>query len=187
MGFQQIMVLRKNDRLLFGDLLLRMVIIAMFVSTLTGTVRADGGTVLWQRKTGPFIVTVFTAESPLRTGPTDISLLVESADEPHPLVDAQVFITLENESGTTVRAEATHRQARNKLLYCSLINLPEAGHWKMKIIIEYGDERDEVLDHLMVANPQPMLFAYWKLMAFPPVVIVLFVVNQWLRRKTVLR
>jgi ATP/ADP translocase len=63
----------------------------------------------------------------------------------------------------------------------------EAGHWKMKIIIEYGDERAEVLDHLMVANPQPMLLAYWKLMTFPPMIIILFIINQWMRRKTVRR
>jgi hypothetical protein len=182
MGFQQMMVLRKSDHLLFGALLLRMVFIAMSVSTLTSTVRADGGAVLWQRTTGPFRVTAFTTESPLRTGPTDISLLIESVDEPHPLVDAQVFITLENEAGTTVRAEATHRQARNKLLYCSLINLPEAGHWKMKIIIEHGGERAEFLDHLIVSGKKPMVIAYWKLLAFPPTIMILFVINQWLGR-----
>jgi hypothetical protein len=103
----------------------------------------------------------------------------------YPIVDARVFLELENGAGKTVRAEATHRLARNKLLYCSLINLPEAGHWKMKITIEYGDERAEVLDHLMVANPQPMLLAYWKLITFPPMVIILFIINHWLRRMRV--
>jgi hypothetical protein len=177
------MVLRKSDRPLFGTLLLRMVFIAMSVSTLTSIVRADGGIVRWRRTTRPFTVTAFTTESPLRTGPTNISLLVESADEPHPVVDAEVFITLENETGTTVRAEATHRQARNKLLYCSLINLPEAGFWKMKIIIEHAGERAEFLDHLIVSEKQPMLIAYWKLLAFPPTIMILFVINQWLGRK----
>jgi hypothetical protein len=176
------MVLRKSDQPLFGTLLLRMLFIGMSVSTLTSTVRADGGTVLWQRIIRPFTVTAFAAESPLRTGPTDISLLVESADEPHPLVDAQVFITLESEAGTTVRTEATHGQARNKLLYCSLINIPEAGHWKMKIIIEHAGERAEFLDHLIVSGKQPILIGYWKLLAFPPTIMILFVINQWLVR-----
>jgi hypothetical protein len=93
-----------------------------------------------------------------------------------------VFIELENEAGATVRAEATHDQARNKLLYCSLINIPEAGHWTMKIIVQYGAEKAEVLHDLTVAKPQPMLLAYWKLMAFPPMLVMLFVTNQWLRR-----
>ena len=187
MVYQQMMRLRKSRQRFTGHLLMRMLLIATCMSTVTSSVRADGGTVLWQRTTGPFQVTLFTAQTPLRKGPGDLSVMLEEAGETQPIVDARVFLELENGAGKTVRAEATHRLARNKLLYCSLINLPEAGHWKMKIIIEYGDERAEVLDHLMVANPQPMLFAYWKLMAFPPVVIVLFVVNQWLRRKTVLR
>jgi hypothetical protein len=109
--------------------------------------------------------------------------MLEEAGETRPIVDARVFIQLENEAGKSVKAEATHQQARNKLLYCSLINLPEAGHWKIKLIIERGGERAEVLDDQMVANPQPMLFSYWKMMAFPPILIMLFIINQWLRQK----
>jgi hypothetical protein len=109
-------------------------------------------------------------------------VLLEGAGGHRPVMDAQVFIELEHEAGATVRAEATHRQARNKLLYCSLINLPEAGRWKMKLIMKHGGERAEALGDLTVARPQPMLFSYWKPIAFPPVIIILFIINQWLRR-----
>lgn len=182
MVYQQVMGLKKRCRSFTRLLLNRVLLIAAFVSMMTSNVQADGGTVLWQRTTGPFAVTAFTTESSLRIGPTDISFLVESMDQPNPVVDAQVFIELENEAGASIRAEATHKQARNKLLYCGQINVPEAGHWKMKIIIEHGGERAELLERLMVSGKQPMLIAYWKLLAFPPVVIVLFVINQWLRR-----
>jgi hypothetical protein len=165
-----------------GHLLTRTLLIATCMSTVTSSVRADGGTVLWQRTTGSFQVTLFTAQTPLRRGPVDLSVMLEDAGETRPIVDARVFVELENGAGKTVRAEATHSQARNKLLYCSLINLPEAGYWKMKTIIEYADQRVEVLDHLMVADPQPMLLAYWKLITFPPMIIILFIINQWLRR-----
>src|SRR5258708_30780472 len=176
------MGLNKRRRSFTRLLLNRVLLIAAFISMMTSNVQADGGTVLWHRTTGPFAVTAFTTESSLRIGPTDISFLVESIDQPHPVVDAQVFIELENEAGATIRAEATHKQARNKLLYCGLINVPEAGHWKMKIIIEHGGERAELLDRLMVSGKQPMLIAYWKLLAFPPMIIILFIINQWLRR-----
>jgi hypothetical protein len=83
----------------------------------------------------------------------------------------------------SIRAEATRSQARNKLLYCSLIDLPWAGHWKMRVRARRGDDRAEVLQDLSVAAPQPLLLSYWKLMAFPPTVIILFVINQWLRRR----
>ncbi len=179
---QQMMRLKKSCRSCAPHLLSRMLLIAAFISMVTSNVRADSGTVLWKQIAGPFTVTAFTSESPLRTGPTDISFLVEGTDQPHPVVDAQVFIELDNEAGAIIRAEATHQQARNKLLYCSLINVPEAGHWKMKITIEHGAERAELLDRLMVVNPQPLLLAYWKLIAFPPMIIILFIINQWLRR-----
>ena len=180
MVYQQMMRLKNSRRRC--HLLIRMLLIAASISAATNSIRADGGTVLWQRTTGPFQVTLFTAQTPLRKGPGDLSVMLEEAGETRPIVDARVFVELENGAGKTIRAEATHRLARNKLLYCSLINLPEAGHWKMRIIIEYGDERAEVLDHLMVSNAQPMLLAYWKLMTFPPMIIILFIINQWLRR-----
>jgi len=125
----------------------------------------------------------------LRVGHADISVLLENVGDPRPLVDATVFIELENEAGATVRAEATHRQAQNKLLYCSLIDLPEAGNWKAKIIVKEGGETGEAPGDLTVVGAQPMFFAYWKLMAFPPVIVFLFIINQWLskRRTSLLR
>ena len=170
---------RRITVLLMGQVLL----IAFVFITVTNIVQADGGIVLWQRTTGPFTVTAFTTQSPLRMGPADISILVESAGEARPVMDAQVFIELTNEADATVSAEATHRQARNKLLYCSLINLPEAGNWRMKTIVEHGGERAEMLGDLTVIRPQPMLLSYWKLIAFPPVIIILFIINQSLRRR----
>jgi hypothetical protein len=183
MVYQQMIKLKNSRRHCRSNLLIRILLIAASISTATNSVRADGGTVLWQRTTGPFQVTLFTAQTPLRRGPADLSVMLEEAGETRPIVDARVFVELENGAGKIVRAEATHSQARNKLLYCSLINLPEAGHWKIKIIIEYGDERAEVLDHLIVANPQPILLTYWKLITFPPMIIILFIINQWLRRR----
>jgi hypothetical protein len=135
-----------------------------------------------QQTAGPFIVTVFSTQSPLRTGPADLSTLVESAGEPSPIMNARVFIELRNGADAIISSEATHSQARNKLLYCSLINFKEAGNWKMKITVELGGERAEMMGDLTVARPQPMLFSYWKLFAFPPAIIILFVFNQWLRR-----
>jgi hypothetical protein len=176
------MRLIQSGRQLTGHLLLRMLFIAVFVSMLTNLVRADGGIVLWQRTTEPFTVTVFSTETPLRPGTADISVLLEDAAGRRPVMDAQVFIELEHEAGMRVNAEATHSQARNKLLYCSLINLPVAGHWKVRLTADRGGERAEMLGNLTVARPQPLLFSYWKLIAFPPVIIILFIINQWLRR-----
>ena len=160
----------------------RMLFVAISILAATISIRADGGFVLWQRTAGSFTVTAFATESPLRTGPADISFLVENTSEGSPgIVDARVFIVLENETGGTVRAEATHTQARNKLLYCSLLNLPKAGQWTMNLIVTRADDRAEFVNHLTVAPPQSPLVAYWKFIAFPFTIIFLFIINQGLR------
>lgn len=176
------MRLGKGGHRLTGHKWLALLLLALSASTPTEVVRADGGVVLWQRTTGPFTVTLFSTEAPLRPGPADISILLERPGGYTPLMDAQVFIELEHEAGVIINAEATHSQARNKLLYCSLINLPEAGRWKMRLNVSRGGEMAEVLGDLTVARPQPMLLSYWKLISLPPVIMILFLLNQWLRR-----
>lgn len=183
MHYQHMKGLAKTGGRVTVLLLIRLMLIIIITSIETTSVHADGGVVLWQRTTGSFTTTVFATEAPLPAGPADLSVLVESAGEPHPIMDAQVFIELRNEAGTTVSGEATHKQARNKLLYCSLLTLPEPGKWKMMVIINHDSQRSEVFDHLMVIDPRPKLFSYWKLMAFPPAVIIFFIINQWLRRR----
>ena len=148
----------------------------------TRSALADGGEVLCQRTSESVVVTVFSAQTPLRTGASDISFLVESAADSHPILDARVFVELESESGKTLHAEATRALARNKLLYCCLLDLPEAGHWTMKVLVKRGTERSTMIHHLQVAEPQPTILAYWKLLLFPPLLTFLFMANQFLRR-----
>jgi hypothetical protein len=146
--------------------------------------RADGGIVLCRRTGAPFDVTVFFAEMPLRPGLADLSVLLEQAEGHSPILDAKVIIELEHEGGMMIRAEATRSQARNKLLYCSLIDVPLSGRWKMTVHVIHGNKAAEVLSDLLVAPPQPLLLSYWKLTAAPLVIIILFIVSQWLRRRS---
>jgi hypothetical protein len=169
-------------RLCVRNLLL---LIFVFAPPLVQIARADGGVVLWQQTSAPFTITVFSTDMPLRPGLADLSVLLEPTDGPSPILDAQVFIELEHEAGTIIRAEATRSQARNKLLYCSLINLPKSGQWKMRLHVRRGDSSAEVLSDLIVAAPQPVLLSHWELIAVPPIIIGLFITNQRLRRKRV--
>src|SRR6185295_3068725 len=105
-------------------------VVLISLSPLIQIARADGGIVIFQRSSPPFIITLFSTELPLRPGSADFSVLLEKTDGHSPILDAQVFIELEHEGGTIIRAEATRSQARNKLLYCSMINFPLAGRWK---------------------------------------------------------
>src|SRR5215467_873239 len=96
-------------------------LLVLLLLSLVRSARADGGIVLCRRTGVPFDITVFSAEMPLRPGLADLSVLLEQAEGHSPILDAQVIIELEYEGGMMIRAEATRSQARNKLLYCSLI------------------------------------------------------------------
>src|SRR6266850_4262192 len=157
--------------------------ILICVPPLVRVARADGGVVMCQRTSAPFTITLFSTEMPLKPGPADLSVLLEQPDGRSPILDAQVFMELEHEAGMIIRAEATRSQARNKLLYCSLINLPKSGQWKMKLHVRRGDSSAEVLSDLVVAAPQPVLLSRWELIAVPPIIIGLFILNQSLRRR----
>ena len=162
-----------------------LLLVLIILSLVVQIVRADGGVVMFQQTSPPFIITFFSTEVPLRPGVADLSVLLESTEGHSPILDARVLIELEHEAGTIIRAEATRSQAQNKLLYCSLINLPESGEWKMRLHVKRGDSGTEVLSNLTVAAPQPVLHSYWKLIAVPLIIIGLFITNQCLRRKRV--
>ena len=157
--------------------------VIMAVAAMARSARADGGSVLFQRANGPVSVTVFTSQSPVQVGLADLSVLVEAEGNPSPVLDAQVFVELEDQAGTILTAEATHGQARNKLLYCSLINIPDAGQWIIRVTVKHRGQTTVVAGALTAAPPQTKLAAYGKLLAFPPVIVILFLMNRWLRRE----
>ena len=175
--------MRESDRYVLAQRWSILLLVLISLSLITQVARADGGVVMCQRTSAPFTITLFSTETPLRPGPADLSVLLEQPDGRSPILDAQVFIELEHEAGMIIRAEATRSQARNKLLYCSLINLPAAGHWKIRLHISRSNTRAEMLSDLVVAAPQPVFLSHWELIAVPPIIIILFILNQGLRRK----
>jgi hypothetical protein len=177
--------MRRTSRRVLGLRWALLLVFFISLSPLVQIAQADGGVVIFQRASPSFTITLFSTDMPLRPGSADLSVLVEQPDGHSPILDAQVFMELEHEAGMIIRAEATRSQARNKLLYCSLINLPAAGHWKVRLHISRSSTRAEMLGDLVVAAPQPVFLSHWELIAVPPIIIILFILNQWLRRKRV--
>jgi hypothetical protein len=54
----------------------------------------------------------------------------------------------------------------------------------MRVHVIHGNNVGGVLSDLVVAAPQAVLFSYWKLTAAPAVIIILFIINQRLRRRS---
>jgi hypothetical protein len=151
---------------------------------LNPSVYADGGFVELHQVAGQFVVTVFTAPGPLRARPVDISVLLQDRANGQPVLDAEVFVRLQREGGMTLVERATREVAQNKLLYSALLTLPEAGRWELEVTIKQGNEAASVRKQVTAAAPTPFLLSYWRSLSLPPIVIAVFALNQWLRRRS---
>jgi hypothetical protein len=159
---------------------LSLVVVALFAQTHSAL--ADGGIVQMQRSSGPFVITVFTAPVPLSAGPADISILIQDSNN-HSILDAQVSVFIHREGVEAIKADARRDQSKNRLLYSALLNLPEAGRWEIEVAVVRNSEETRVSGVMMVAPPRSFLLTYWWTLALPPVVIGLFVINQWLKKR----
>jgi hypothetical protein len=103
---------------------------------------ADGGRVVLMERQGDYRISIFASPDPLRTGPIDISVLLQDAETGKPLTDAQVCVSLtpSGRGGRTIRAVATNDAATNKLLSAALVEVPEPGSWDVEIncVVEHG-------------------------------------------------
>jgi len=146
--------------------------------------QADGGAMQFTKSAGPFVVTVFTTPSPLRAGPVDISLMIQSRENQQAVLDCLAQVQLSKEGAMSIRSEATHQAAQNKLLYAAQVNVPESGIWELEAAIKLGDDSVNVNGSINVAPSSPVVLVYWRSLSLPPVFISLFAVNQWLKRRS---
>lgn len=149
--------------------------------------QADGGLLQLRQTAGRFVVTVFAAPNPPRAGPVDISVLAEDVTDGRAALDGEVIVRLWREGGITVVGQATRNVAKNKLLYSALMNLPEAGQWELEVTIKQGENKVSVLGRIWVAQPRPFLLSYWRSLSLPWIVVALFAINQWLKRRAASR
>ena len=162
-------------------------LMAVALSALSLRAQADGGLVRLRQTAGSFVVTVFAAPSPPRVGPVEISVLAQNREDGQAALDVEVFVRLRSAGGTIVVGRATREVSRNKLLYSASMNLPEAGRWELEVTIKKGKSADSVLGQLSVMAPRPLLLSYWRSLSLPWVVISLFAMNRWLKRRAASR
>jgi len=143
---------------------------------------ADGGTLQFRKAAGPFTVTLFTAPVPLRAGVGDFSVLVQD-EQDNALVDGSVTIQLSKADERDIVAKATTAQATNKLLYAARVELPSAGKWEVRVQVRREGLAGSASGGISVLSEEPPVVTYWLYFAVVPVGILLFVLNQWLKRK----
>jgi len=145
---------------------------------------ADGGMVQMRQETGDLIITVFTSPSPLSVGLVDISLLLQSRDKLEPVLDASVSLDLVHTgSNIEFHARPSREQARNKLLYAAPVIFSRPGEWRISVTVRRNGKEVAASGTLEVAPAPGGTFSLAGFLAFPPIMIMLFVVRERLLRR----
>jgi hypothetical protein len=172
----------KPHRALVGAVALAISLIALGLEAVVG---AHGEVLRTRQKAGPFTVSIFTAPEPLRVGPVDVSVLVQSS-EGGVLTDAAV-VDLLLESVTPPierrRASATRDAASNKLAKAAVVDLPAAGQWTLTVSVGVNADAATVTCLLPVAPAASRTSLIWPWLLVPPVLIALFAAHQTLKHQ----
>jgi hypothetical protein len=179
--------IEKHRAKLIGRYRRRSLLMLAALLALCSRTQADGGLAQIHQTAGPFVVTVFVAPSPPRIGPVDISVLAQDRTGGQAALDLEVFVRLRREGGMTLVGRATQKVAQNKLPYSVLMSLPEAGQWELEVSIKQGRSTASVLGQLSVTAPRPFPLSYWRSLSLPWIVVTLFAMNQWLKRRVASR
>lgn len=115
---------------------------------------ANGGTVQVSRAAvGPYIVSVFTSPTPLRTGEVDVSVLVQDSVR-EAVVDVPVVVVAEpvGHAAAPLRHEATRAQATNRLFKAAKFPVTEPGDWRLGVEVG-GAEGGSVAFEVTLTDP----------------------------------
>ena len=144
----------------------------------------DGAHMQLTQAAGPFVITLFTAPTPLRSGPVEVSLLIQTRGDRAPVRDATVDIVL-RALAPDAHQEITVRAQRgllpNKLFYSAELVIPTMGRWSIAAHVRDGERAADVSCEVDVAAAMAPLFAFWGFIALPFVAIGVFALHQWLK------
>ncbi len=147
-------------------------------------VLADGGTVQLRQQSGYLAITVFTSPGRLSVGPVDVSLLLQNREGLEPVLNASVSLVLRAEaSGLEFRAHPSREQAWNKLLYADPVIFSQPGKWHIAVNVLQNGKETDVTGILAVAPASTNSVSYAGYIAFPPLMIGLFIVRERLIRR----
>ncbi len=135
------------------------------------------------RHAGGFSITLFSTPVPLRAGPADLSVMVETEPDKTAVLDAAIILDLTKPGERSIQLNATHSAAINKLLYATPVVFPSPGTWRINVRVQAKRAPVNVSGTIEVFPEQAPAAAYWPYFAAVPVLVLLFGVNQWLKRK----
>jgi hypothetical protein len=146
-------------------------------------VRADGGSIRLSERRGGYRITVFSAPSPFRAGPVDISVLVQDAVTGDPLPQGRVTVRMTQIGQPTLEYPATQEAATNKLLHAAQFELPATGRWDLEVRVEGPQGAAVAACEVEAADRLPRWHSLWLWITWPAVAIALFAIHQLLVRR----
>lgn len=148
-------------------------------------VRADGGTLRLSERQGGYRIAVFTAPTPFRAGPVDVSVFIQDATTRAPVADARVTVRAapRGRPDEAFHQPATTAAATNKLFRAAVFALPEPGWWEMEIVIEGTRGTARAAFSVEAAGPPPRWLTLLPWVSWPAVAILLFCIHQRLVRR----
>jgi hypothetical protein len=160
-------------------------LVSSFILHPSSFLRADGGAVRLSERQGNYRLTVFTAPTPLRAGPVDVSVLVQDATTGEPASDVQVMIAAawRGSPAMAIRHPATTEAATNKLYYVATFDLPEPGWYALEVSVAGAQGEARVHLELEAADRLSACLAQWPWVGWPVLVILLFSIHQLLVRR----
>jgi hypothetical protein len=155
-----------------------------FLGTCCAPAGADGGSLLLSGKEGGYRISVFTAPTPFRAGPVDLSTLVQDASSGDPMTQVTVTVRMTRSGRLALEYPATSDAATNKLFHAAQFELPEPGRWEVQVRVE-GSHGPAVLGgEVEAAEPLPRWPELWPWIGWPILAIALFGIHQVLVQRT---
>ncbi len=118
--------------------------------------RANGGTVrVSQHPSGPFLITVYTEPTPLRTGDIDVSVLLQDRETRATVRGAAVTVRARavGHAGTGGTFSATREQATNKLFQSAKFAIRGPGLWRFTVTARSADGEGRVSFEAEATDP----------------------------------
>jgi len=175
------LVLHRQMRAAAGGVILGWLILA----TACPPLRADGGSLRLSAVEGGYRISVFTAPTPFRQGPVDISVLVQDRRTGEPMESARVTIRMTKPGLPALEYPATAEAATNKLLRAAQFELPAPGRWEMQVQVVGPHGLAAIGGEVEAAAALPRWQELWIWIGWPAVAIVLFGVHQVLVHRRV--
>jgi hypothetical protein len=147
------------------------------------TAAADGGSMSLSGRQGDYHISVFTAPTPLRAGPVDVSVLVQDASTGNPVTQVQVKVRMTKSGRPALEYPATSETATNKLLHAAQFVLPEPGAWHLEVQVRGSQGLAVLAGEVQAAKPLARWQEIWPWFGWPALVIAIFCLRHVLERR----